>query len=98
MYFRNNHPHYVHDPRIVSGLVGAGLGYLGGELIQGTGGYGYPGYVLDYGGGFGPGYGPGYGAGFDPGYGAGFGPGYGSGFGSGYGAGFGSPYGTGSDY
>ncbi|GGM23824.1 hypothetical protein GCM10011351_07030 [Paraliobacillus quinghaiensis] len=73
---------------LASGLIGAGLGYLGGELFDGPGFGGYgPGYGAGYGPGFG-GYGPGYGAGYGPGYygGPGYGPGYNKGFGNpGYG-------------
>ena len=65
---------------LTAGLIGAGLGFIGGELLDNGPGYG---------GGFGPGfggYGPGFG-GYGPGFG-GFGPGYVGyeGFGPGYGA------------
>jgi hypothetical protein len=65
------------DP-LTSGLLGAGLGFLGGSLL--TGG---PGFL-----GVGPGYGPGYGGVYGPGY-VGFPAGaYGPGYGAPYGPGF----------
>src|SRR5690625_3312600 len=78
------------DP-LMSGLLGAGLGFIGGGLLAGGPGFGFgPGYGYGAGGpGFGPGYGPGAGPGFGPGPGA-FGPGYG-GFAPG-------PYGPGPDF
>ena len=51
---------------LAAGLLGAGLGFFGGELLH-------------HGPGFGPGFGPGYGPGFGAGYGPGYGPGYQSG-------------------
>lgn len=68
---------------LTAGLIGAGLGYLGGEILDGPD---RPGF----GGGYGPGFGGGYGVpGYGPGFGGGFGtPGYGLGYGSG-GFGFG---------
>ena len=59
---------------LTAGLLGAGIGYLGGELLDGPdyGGYGYPGVGPGYGGGY-PGVGAGYGLGF-PGAGYGYGP------------------------
>ncbi|WP_053075093.1 hypothetical protein [Ornithinibacillus californiensis] len=73
-HFRNNLPINHHqDERFIgplaAGLIGAGIGYIGGELFDGPHGYG-PGFW-----GYGPGYGgyPGY-PGY-PGYG-GYGPGY----------------------
>mgnify|MGYP005848612169 CR=1 FL=1 len=72
-----------------SGLIGAGIGYLGAELFDGPGFGGYgPGY-----GGYGPGYGGAYGSGYGPGYGPSYGPGYGGGpgYGPGYNKGYGNP-------
>ncbi|MFD1851530.1 hypothetical protein [Oceanobacillus bengalensis] len=52
---------------LTAGLIGAGLGFIGGELFDGPG--------------FGPGPGPGYGYGPGPWYGYGPGYGFGPGFG-----------------
>ncbi|MDC3416243.1 hypothetical protein [Aquibacillus salsiterrae] len=71
---------FGHIGPLGAGLVGFGLGWLGGELLDGPG-YGYG---AGYGAGYGPGYG--YGAGFGSGY--GFGPGFGPGYGLGYGPNF----------
>ncbi|WP_245831821.1 hypothetical protein [Oceanobacillus senegalensis] len=72
---------------LTAGLIGAGLGFIGGELFDQH--HHYPIYGPGFGGFYGPGFG-GYGPGFYPGAGyGGYGPGYGH---HGYPGGYGYPY------